>query len=158
MSDLQRSFARAKLAGLPFDPPMPSGFAEEDEEQENEQQGDLKSLPQGVERQTKQDAQDEEDSSSASSVSSTGTIRPSPSKHLFARPKGFVTSLFSLLCFYVLCRRKSDRFSLCLTIHLTHFDQISTTHYGSKVLPCLLFMTLALRSRFFSTNPLDRSN
>ena len=90
MSDLQRSFAKAKLAGLPFEPPLPpddlleEGEEEEDGEGEGEND-DPKPLPES--------AQDDDSSSasSASSASSTGTIRPSPSKHLFARPnKGFV--------------------------------------------------------------------
>lgn len=84
MSDLQRSFAKAKLAGLPFEPPHQ--LYENDEEDQEEEMDDLKPLP---------DATQDDDSSSASSASSassTGTIRPSPSKHLFARPKGFVQS------------------------------------------------------------------
>lgn len=84
MSDLQRSFAKAKLAGLPFEPPpLPNGLEEEEEEDEGD---DLKLLPES----TQDD--DSSSASSASSASSTGTIRPSPSKHLFARPKGFVIS------------------------------------------------------------------
>ncbi len=84
MSDLQRAFAKAKLAGLPFDPPLPPEQLREDEEED--EIDDLKPLPES--------AQDDDSSSasSASSASSTGTIRPSPSKHLFARPKGFVLS------------------------------------------------------------------
>jgi len=84
MSDLQRSFAKAKLAGLPFEPPLPPGHLEEEEERD--EIDDLKLLP-----ELNQD-DDSSSASSASSASSTGTIRPSPSKHLFARPKGFVTS------------------------------------------------------------------
>lgn len=82
MSDLQRSFAKAKLAGLPFEPPLPlHAFLEEDEAEDQ-----LNSLPEST-------ADDDSSSaSSASSASSTGTIKPSPSKHLFARPKGFVKS------------------------------------------------------------------
>ncbi|MCJ1422449.1 Protein phosphatase methylesterase 1 [Sticta canariensis] len=78
MSHLQRSFAKAKLAGLPFEPPLPPNmFLEEDEAEDQ-----LKSLPEST-------ADDDSSSaSSASSASSTGTIKPSPSKHLFARPKG----------------------------------------------------------------------
>ena len=78
MSDLQRSFVKAKLADLPLEPPMPQDVAEEEDEQD-----DLRPLPEPH----------DDDSSSASSASSTGTIKPSPSKHLFARPKGFVGSL-----------------------------------------------------------------
>ena len=86
MSDLQRAFAKAKLASLPFEPPMPLDFVQEGEEEEEEaelEEGEdyFRPLPNPTQ---------EDDSSSASSASSTGTIRPSPSKHLFARPKGFV--------------------------------------------------------------------
>lgn len=85
MSDLQRSFAKAKLAGLPFEPPLPANQLHEDDEED--EPDDLKPLP-----DSSQD-DDSSSASSASSASSTGTIRPSPSKHLFARPKGFVQSL-----------------------------------------------------------------
>lgn len=84
MSDLQRSFAKAKLAGLPFEPPLPPNQLEEDDEVDFD---DLKPLPES----TQDD--DSSSASSASSASSTGTIRPLPSKHLFARPKGFVQPL-----------------------------------------------------------------
>ncbi|KAK3178701.1 hypothetical protein OEA41_000838 [Lepraria neglecta] len=80
MSDLQRSFARAKLAGLPFEPPPPPNHLVENEE--DDEIDDLKPLPEAPD-------DDSSSASSASSASSTGTIRPSPSKHLFARPKGF---------------------------------------------------------------------
>ncbi|KAK0516067.1 hypothetical protein JMJ35_002101 [Cladonia borealis] len=83
MSDLQRSFAKAKLAGLPFEPPLPPMHVEDDEGED--EVDDLKPLPDS----TQDD--DSSSASSASSASSTGTIRPSPSKHLFARPKGFST-------------------------------------------------------------------
>ena len=85
MSDLQRSFAKAKLAGLPFEPPLPPMHVEDDEGED--EVNDLKPLP-----DLSQD-DDSSSASSASSASSTGTIRPSPSKHLFARPKGFVKSI-----------------------------------------------------------------
>jgi len=96
MSELQRSFAKAKLAGLPFDPPLPPLPSEilhadledgEEEEEEEEEDDDLKPLP---DRRSADD--DSSSASSASSASSTGTIRPSPSRHLFARPKGLVVS------------------------------------------------------------------
>ena len=87
MSDLQRSFAKAKLAGLPLAPPPPPGILQEEYEEEDDENDDLKPLPES----TPDD--DSSSASSASSASSTGTIRPSPSKHLFARPKGFVESL-----------------------------------------------------------------
>ncbi|KAJ5769785.1 uncharacterized protein N7511_001836 [Penicillium nucicola] len=57
MSELQRSFAKAKLAKLPSEAPMPESMNE--------------------------DAWEEE--SSTSSVSSTGTLVPSPTRQLFAR-------------------------------------------------------------------------
>ena len=81
MSDLHRAFAKAKLAALPPEPPMVPGMEEEGEE--NDSFGELRV-----------DSHDD-DSSSASSASSTGTIRPSPSKHLFAKPKGSVTLVLS---------------------------------------------------------------
>ena len=100
MSELQRSFAKAKLAGLPFEPPLPhyashgiddgevDAEEEEGEKQEQEEElDDLKPLP---DRRSTDD--DSSSASSASSASSTGTIKPSPSKHLFARPKGLVVS------------------------------------------------------------------
>ena len=85
MSDLQRSFAKAKLAGLPFEPPLPPHQLEEDILED--ERDDLRPLPDSVQDD------DSSSASSASSASSTGTIRPSPSKHLFTRPKGFVKSL-----------------------------------------------------------------
>ncbi|KAL8963034.1 MAG: hypothetical protein Q9193_000651 [Seirophora villosa] len=81
MSDLQRSFAKAKLAGLPTEPPLPPNALIERNEFDEEDTDELQALP---------DSEQDEDSSSASSASSassTGTIRPN-SKHLFARPTG----------------------------------------------------------------------
>lgn len=75
MSDLQRSFAKAKLAGLPAMPPEP--FFEEEEEETDA----LPELP--VDHP-------DDDSSSASSASSTGTIKPTVQKKLFARPTGYI--------------------------------------------------------------------
>lgn len=69
MSDLQRAWARSKL-GLAHEP-----FSELEEEQETDQ---VPELPEHA----------DDDSSSASSVSSTGTIIPTPSQKLFARPEG----------------------------------------------------------------------
>ncbi len=83
MSDLQRSFLKAKLAHLPREPPMPANppppdlftYDEREEEEDDEagnsfgNQEDLHSSP-------------SLDSSSESSTSSTSTLRP-----LFARPK-----------------------------------------------------------------------
>ena len=75
MSDLRRSFAKAKLATLPYEPPLPP--QQVDEEDDTFDSGDLRPS----------DSAQDDDSSSASSASSTGTIIPSPSKNLFARPK-----------------------------------------------------------------------
>ncbi|QYT02377.1 Protein phosphatase methylesterase 1 [Trichoderma simmonsii] len=68
MSDLQRAWAKSKL-GL-----APEPFEELDEAEEDT----VPELPEGL----------DDDSSSASSVSSTGTIIPTPSQKLFARPQG----------------------------------------------------------------------
>ncbi len=81
MSDLQRSFAKAKLAGLP--PMLPDSF----DEDEGETDG-FTELPVG---------HSDDDSSSASSASSTGTIKPAVSRNLFARPTGYVKSLSTQL-------------------------------------------------------------
>jgi hypothetical protein len=76
MSELQKSFAKAKLAGFPAHPPIP--FTEADEHEETDGPAEL--------------PVDDDDSSasSASSASSTGTIIPSSDQKLFARPQGFV--------------------------------------------------------------------
>lgn len=71
MSDLQRAFAKAKLASYPAMPPNSFDETEEDEETDG-----FTELPV------------DDDSSSASSASSTGTIVPSSNRHLFARPHG----------------------------------------------------------------------
>ncbi|KAG5931306.1 Protein with carboxyl methyl esterase activity [Claviceps sorghi] len=72
MSHLQREWSKSKL-GLAPQPVM------EDVEEEHGQNADpLADLPEHV----------DDDSSSASSVSSTGTIIPTPSQNLFARPQG----------------------------------------------------------------------
>ena len=87
MSDLQKTFARAKLAGLPLEPPLPPNILlEEENEDEGEEVNGIQQLP---------ESEPDEDSSSASSASSaasTGTIKPN-SKHLFAQPIGFVSFL-----------------------------------------------------------------
>ena len=83
MSDLQRSFAKAKLAALPFELPLPPQEEEEEEEEDEEKDRGDKFDDRGPSIDSVQD----DDSSSASSASSTGTIMPSPSKNLFARPK-----------------------------------------------------------------------
>ncbi|TAQ86523.1 hypothetical protein B7494_g5133 [Chlorociboria aeruginascens] len=72
MSELQRAFAKGKLAGFPV---VPSEFNEADEEEEETDA--FTGLPIV-----------DDDSSSASSASSTGTIIPSSNNNLFARPQG----------------------------------------------------------------------
>lgn len=81
MSDLQRSFAKAKLAALPFQLPL-SPQEEEDDDEEIGQDDELVD-----DRRPSPDSAQDDDDSSASSASSTGTIMPSPSKNLFARHK-----------------------------------------------------------------------
>ena len=78
MSDLQKSFAKAKLGAFPVNPPIPFNEVEEEEEEEF---GGLSELPVD---------DDSSSASSASSASSTGTIIPSSNQNLFARPHGFV--------------------------------------------------------------------
>ncbi|KAL2065081.1 hypothetical protein VTL71DRAFT_4221 [Oculimacula yallundae] len=76
MSDLQRSFAKAKLASYPATmPPIPYQEADEEEETDNF----------NTELPTDDDSSS---ASSASSASSTGTIIPSQNQNLFARPQG----------------------------------------------------------------------
>lgn len=60
MSEFQKSFAKAKLAKLPPEAPMAEAIPDVNETQD-------------------------EEGSSASSLSSTGTLVPSPTRHLFAR-------------------------------------------------------------------------
>lgn len=69
MSDLQKAWAKNRLSALP-----PESFDERDEEEADR----VPELPEHP----------DDDSSSASSVSSTGTVIPSPSQQLFARPQG----------------------------------------------------------------------
>lgn len=79
MSDLQKKWAKARLSNtaamhaMTPQPALPE-FNELDEDRYSSA-----SVP-----NTPQD----DDSSSASSVSSTGTVIPSPSRALFARPQG----------------------------------------------------------------------
>lgn len=75
MSDLQKAWAKKKLelSGAEV-------FNELDEEEEEQDDGYLPELPEGL----------DDDSSSASSASSTGTVVPTPSRNLFARPLGCV--------------------------------------------------------------------
>lgn len=80
MSDLQKSFAKAKLGVYPTNPPTPFDEAKEGEDEF----GGLSELPVD---------DDSSSASSASSASSTGTIIPSSNQNLFARPQGFAHSL-----------------------------------------------------------------
>lgn len=93
MSGLQRSFAKAKLAALPFEPSLPPEEAEGEDEVADEF-GHLRPSP---------DPSQDDDSSSASSASSTATIIPSPSKNLFARPKYLPPFLPQWLCNFWAC-------------------------------------------------------
>ncbi|KAL8761981.1 MAG: hypothetical protein Q9184_001928 [Pyrenodesmia sp. 2 TL-2023] len=81
MSNLQRSFAKVKLAGLPFEPPLAPKATLEGQVDAQEEVDDVQPLPES------EPDEDSSSTSSASSASSTGTIRPN-SKHLFARPNG----------------------------------------------------------------------
>lgn len=87
MSDLQKAWARNRLSGMPIE-----SFDELEEEEEEDNNNHVGDLPEHF----------DDDSSSASSASSTGTIIPSPSRNLFARPQGyyslasFIFSLFSM--------------------------------------------------------------
>ncbi|KAF5125578.1 Protein phosphatase methylesterase 1 [Metarhizium brunneum] len=79
MSDLRRAWAKSKL-GLVPEPFME--LEEEEELKQEDQAGDqVPELPEHT----------DDDSSSASSMSSTGTIIPTPSQRLFARPQGVAT-------------------------------------------------------------------
>ncbi|KAI1276668.1 protein phosphatase methylesterase 1 [Xylaria sp. FL0933] len=69
MSDLQKAWAKNRLGTMPI---------ETFDELEEEETGSLPDLPEHF----------DDDSSSASSASSTGTVIPSPSQNLFARPQG----------------------------------------------------------------------
>ncbi|KOS16776.1 Protein phosphatase methylesterase 1 [Escovopsis weberi] len=75
MSDLQRAWAKNKLA-LPPEPLEEMRHELGDEAQEDQ----VPELPEVG----------DDDSSSASSMSSTGTVIPTPSQRLFARPQGVV--------------------------------------------------------------------
>ncbi|KKY30518.1 putative protein phosphatase methylesterase 1 [Diaporthe ampelina] len=74
MSDLQKAWAKKKMQMSNADV-----FNELDEEEEEEEEnGRMGELPEHL----------DDDSSSASSASSTGTVVPTPSRKLFARPLG----------------------------------------------------------------------
>ncbi|KAK1961688.1 protein phosphatase methylesterase 1 [Colletotrichum eremochloae] len=76
MSELQRAWAKRKLDPMH---PLPEPLNDLDEEPEVDQ---LPELPEHM------DDGDSSSASSASSASSTGTVIPSPSQNLFARPQG----------------------------------------------------------------------
>ena len=89
MSELQRSFAKSKLAKFPVAPPRPQlSSLQGMDDVEDESEG-IAPLPQ----ETKADGTlavpttAEDDSSSASSASSTGTIKPEPKRGRFAKPQ-----------------------------------------------------------------------
>ncbi|GAP90308.1 putative protein phosphatase methylesterase 1 [Rosellinia necatrix] len=72
MSDLQKAWAKNRLNGMPI---------EAFDDQEEDETGFVPELPEHFD-------DDSSSASSASSASSTGTIIPSPSQNLFARPQG----------------------------------------------------------------------
>ncbi|KAI0543133.1 protein phosphatase methylesterase 1 [Xylaria digitata] len=72
MSDLQKAWAKNRLGAMPV---------ETFDEREEEEMGTVSELPEHLD-------DDSSSASSASSASSTGTIIPSPSQNLFARPQG----------------------------------------------------------------------
>lgn len=78
MSDLQKAWAKKKMNMNGAE--VFNELDEEEEEEEEEEMGYLPELPEGL----------DDDSSSASSASSTGTVVPTPSRKLFARPLGCV--------------------------------------------------------------------
>ncbi|KAI0009118.1 protein phosphatase methylesterase [Xylariaceae sp. FL0662B] len=69
MSDLQKAWAKNRLSAIP---------AEIFDERDEDETDNVPELPEHF----------DDDSSSASSASSTGTVIPSPSQNLFARPQG----------------------------------------------------------------------
>jgi protein phosphatase methylesterase 1 len=78
MSDLQRAWAKSKLSLPSGDLTLKELQEEEEKEEEELEADDVSELPEHI----------DDDSSSASSMSSTGTIIPSPTQKLFARPQG----------------------------------------------------------------------
>lgn len=93
MSDLQKAWAKKKLelSGA-------EGFNELDEEEEEQDDGYLPELPEGL----------DDDSSSASSASSTGTVVPTPSRNLFARPLGYVHPFTDIQKWALIIRNKQN--------------------------------------------------
>lgn len=93
MSDLQRAWARSKLGlahGALGELAERDGDGDGEEEGGREAEGappEWRAADPSLEPLPEHAADD--DSSSASSVSSTGTIIPTPSQRLFARPEGY---------------------------------------------------------------------
>ncbi|KAL8714920.1 MAG: hypothetical protein Q9220_001433 [cf. Caloplaca sp. 1 TL-2023] len=83
MSSLQRSFAKAKLAGFPSEAPLAAGAVIEDGEYEQDEDEESDQLPPLHETGADEDSSS---ASSASSASSTGTIRPNRRKALNPLP------------------------------------------------------------------------
>lgn len=73
MSDLQKAWAKQRLSAMATET-----LHEADESAEEQKTGRVPELPDVF----------DDDSSSASSASSAGTIVPSPTRNLFARPQG----------------------------------------------------------------------
>lgn len=80
MSDLQKAWAKKKMV---MNGAEVFNELDEEEEEVDDETGHLPELPEGF----------DDDSSSASSASSTGTVVPTPSRKLFARPLGCVGML-----------------------------------------------------------------
>jgi protein phosphatase methylesterase 1 len=109
MSDLQRSFAKAKLAGFHAPPPLPLNEADEEEETDV-----FMELPVD---------DDSSSASSASSASSTGTIIPSSDQRLFARPQGFVKTPSTRLNAYPSRFRSPNKRTLEQIPWTTYFER-----------------------------------
>ncbi|KAG8526907.1 uncharacterized protein KY384_008336 [Bacidia gigantensis] len=120
MSELQRSFARAKLAGLPFEPPIPINDLSDEEDQDG--LDELRPLP---ERSSLDD--DSSSASSASSASSTGTIRPSPKLYFKThRPHETVT-------YHVYVLPPEEKGPLLVTHHGAGSSGLSFALFASEI-------------------------
>lgn len=127
MSDLQKAWAKKKMA---------LGNAEvfnEQDEEEEELNGTITELPESF----------DDDSSSASSASSTGTVVPTPSRNLFARPLGYVKSVGFLFFF------------LCLLLCATFAEQRSCRppRGGGRTLEQIPWTTYFERELYLPTRP-----
>lgn len=85
MSDLQRAFVKAKLAKYPPDIPI---F--------DENEADAAASAGRGNGTIEEEGGEEFDSSSTSSASSAGTVVPSPSRNLFAKPNSMYVTRFVL--------------------------------------------------------------